>query len=64
MSSCFSKSPCVARVGRCAAVLFDDEQILYIDGQAEIVERFSRRSDNQITTLEVLAIAVGLFHVW
>lgn len=53
---------CDARVVRCAAVLFDGEQILYTDGQPapEIFERFSKRSDNQITTLEVLAIAVGL----
>ena len=57
-----SGSFCGARVVRCAAVLFDGEQILYTDGQPapEIFERFSKRSDNQITTLEVLAIAVGL----
>ena len=48
--------------GRCAAVLFTGEQILYTDGlpAPEIMEKFSKRSDNQITTLEVLAIAIGL----
>ena len=47
---------------RCAAVLFAGDQILYTDGQpaSGIMERFTKRSDNQITTLEVLAIAVGL----
>ena len=47
---------------RCAAVLFGGHQILYTDGQPAlaIMERFMERSDNQITTLEVLAIAVGL----
>jgi hypothetical protein len=42
--------------------LFGGHQILYTDGQPAlaIMERFMKRSDNQITTLEVLAIAVGL----
>ncbi len=52
----------VACAYRCAAVSFIRDQILYMDGQPAqaIVDRFSRRSDNQITTLEVLAIVVGL----
>lgn len=42
--------------------MFTGEQILYTDGlpAPEIMEKFSKRSDNQITTLEVLAIAIGL----
>ena len=42
--------------------MFAGDQILYTDGQpaSGIMERFVKRSDNQITTLEVLAIAVGL----
>ena len=47
---------------RCAAVLFAGDQILHTDRQPafEIVTSFIKLSDNQITTLEVLAIAVGL----
>ena len=42
--------------------MFTGEQILYTDGlpAPEILEKFSKRKDNQITTLEVLAIAIGL----
>ena len=47
---------------RCAAVLFADGRVLYTDGKPaeHIMKQFAARADNQITTLEVLAIAVGL----
>ena len=47
---------------RCAAVLFVDGQRLYTDGQPsdQIMNAFEERADNQIMTLEILAISVGL----
>jgi len=47
---------------RCAAVLFIDGERLYTDGQpsAALMNTFEKRADNQIMTLEILAIAVGL----
>ena len=47
---------------RVAAVLCIDGQCHYTDGPpaAALVERFQSRRDNQITTLEILAISVGL----
>jgi hypothetical protein len=47
---------------RCAAVLFIDGECLYTDGQpsAGLMGSFERRADNQIMTLEILAISVGL----
>jgi hypothetical protein len=47
---------------RCAAVLFIDGQCLCTDGQpsAGIMSSFERKADNQIMTLEILAISVGL----
>ena len=46
---------------RCGAVLFIDGRILYTDGKPAdaIVRWFEARDDNQITSLEILAIAVG-----
>ena len=51
---------CVRR--RCAAVLCVDGRVYYTDGKPadQIVDRFTKRADNQITTLEILAISVGL----
>ena len=53
---------CIACGCRCAAVLFIDGCIYYTDGEpaGAIMEQFQKRGDNQITTLEILAIAVGL----
>ena len=47
---------------RCAAVLLCDGQYHYCDGQPAdaIMGSFHERSDNQITSLEILAISVGL----
>ena len=47
---------------RCAAVLFIDGHCLYTDGQpsAGMMSSFEDRADNQIMTLEILAISVGL----
>jgi len=46
----------------CAAVLFVDGRCMYTDGApAEyLMKEFQGRSDNQIMTLEILAIALGL----
>ena len=46
----------------CAAVLFIDGKCLYTDGSParHFMEQFQKRSDNQIMTLEILAIALGL----
>ena len=43
-------------------MLFIDGCVYYTDGEPAsiIMEQFQQRSDNQITTLEILAIAVGL----
>ena len=50
------------RPGRCAAVLFIDGACLFTDGppSKDIMKRFQQRADNQIMTLEILAISVGL----
>ena len=47
---------------RCAAVLFVDGQRFYTDGQPsdKVMDAFVARADNQIMTLEILAISVGL----
>jgi hypothetical protein len=49
-------------------VLFVDGRVLYTDGKPaeRIMQQFAQRADNQITTLEVLAVAVGLstFSQW
>ena len=47
---------------RCAAVLVMDGHTSYTDGRPaqELVQRFAARDDNQIASLEMLAIAVGL----
>ena len=48
---------------RCAAILFTcDGRVLWTDGRpsADCLARFQDRGDNQIMSLEVLAIAVGL----
>ena len=47
---------------RCAAVLFIDGQCMFTDGQPSeaIMKCFKQRADNQIMTLEILAISVGL----
>jgi len=47
---------------RCAAVLFIDGERFYTDGQpsADRMAAFDVRLDNQIMTLEIMAIAVGL----
>ncbi len=47
---------------RCAAVLLIDGNIHYTDGlpAAKIMNCFQERCDNQITTLEILAISVGI----
>ena len=47
---------------RCAAVLYIDGVFLYTDGMPaqRFMDRFEQRSDNNITSLEILAIAVGL----
>ena len=47
---------------RCAAVLFIDGRTLYTDGAPaeRLMEQFQERSDNQIMSLEILAIVVGL----
>ena len=47
---------------RCAAVLCIDGEHHYTDGPpaAKLMESFQKRCDNQITTLEILAISVGL----
>ena len=58
------KSVCAAVLFacRCSAVLFIDGRIFYTDGEPAkaIMDQFLKRDDNQITTLEILAIAVGL----
>ena len=58
----FTAALCGASCCRCAAVLFIDGCVYYTDGEPAsiIMEQFQQRSDNQITTLEILAIAVGL----
>ena len=47
---------------RCAAVLFINGKTLYCDGEphAGIMRWFQSRADGQITSLEILAIAVGM----
>ena len=48
---------------RCAAILFTcDGQVLWTDGRpsGDVLARFQDRGDNQIMSLEVLAIALGL----
>ena len=47
---------------RCAAVLHIDGKTMFCDGPPaqSIMEGFRNRADNQITSLEILAIAVGL----
>jgi len=47
---------------RCAAVQCIDGEHHYTDGPpaAKLMESFQKRCDNQITTLEILAISVGL----
>ena len=47
---------------RCAAVLCVDGECHYTDGPPAqaLVDSFTKRCDNQITTLEILAISVGL----
>ena len=47
---------------RCAAVLFINGKTLYCDGEphADIMRWFQSRADGQITSLEILAIAVGM----
>ena len=47
---------------RCAAVLVMDGRTSYTDGRPaqELVQRFVARDDNQIASLEMLAITVGL----
>ena len=47
---------------RCAAVLFIDGDVHYTDGEPseEVMSRFRARGDRQITSLEMLAISVGL----
>ena len=47
---------------RCAAVLCLDGYVQYTDGPIapSIMERFQQRCDNQITTLEIVAISLGL----
>lgn len=47
---------------RCAAVLFIDGKCLYTDGvpRQQIMDQFLARRDRQITTLEILAISIGL----
>ncbi len=49
-------------MGRCAAVLFVDKEIHYSEGRPadQIVNMFAERCDNQITTLEILAVSVGM----
>ena len=46
----------------CAAVLFIDGRTLFTDGRPsqEHMEQFRKRADNQIMSLEILAIVVGL----
>ena len=48
--------------GRCAAVLFLDGQRSYTDGvpSPAVMAAFNKRSDWQITTLEIMALAIGL----
>ena len=50
------------KLGRCAAVLFLDGQRLYTDGvpSPAVMAAFNKRSDWQITTLEIMALAIGL----
>ena len=47
---------------RCAAVLFIDGRTLYTDGAPaeQYMEQFQKRGDNQIMSLELLALVVGL----
>ena len=47
---------------RCAAILFIDNECFFTDAQPadSVVDRFQTRCDNQITSLEILAISVGL----
>ena len=47
---------------RCAAVLYIDGAWHYTDGapSTQHMHRFQQRADKQITSLEILAIAVGL----
>ena len=47
---------------RCAAVLCIDGEIFFTDGAPSpaVTSQFHKRADNQITTLEILAISVGL----
>ncbi len=47
---------------RCAAFLAIDGQLFYSEGAPadKVMRRFTQRRDGQITSLEILAIAVGL----
>ena len=47
---------------RCAAVLFLGNEAMFTDGapSAAVMSRFKERRDNQITSLEMLAISIGL----
>ena len=47
---------------RCAAVLFVDGACLYTDGEPaqQFLEQLGKREDNQIMSLEIMAVAVGL----
>jgi len=47
---------------RCAAVLFVDGKRFFTDGKPsdKVMHTFAKRADNQIMTLEILAISVGL----
>ena len=59
LCGCWQSGLCACR---CAAVLCIDGQWLYTDGvpRQEIMQQFLQRKDKQITTLEILAIAIGL----
>ena len=61
LCECGDKRPGVWH-GRCAAVLCIDGVTHYTDGAPaeSLMGKFSARCDNQITTLEILAISVGL----
>ena len=47
---------------RCAAVLYADGHWKYTDGEPSkrIMSRFGQRADKQITSLEMVALALGL----
>ena len=48
--------------GHCAAVLYKDGEWSYTDGKPaqRVMQAFDKRADNQIMSLELLAISVGL----